>query len=128
MHFCVCGGAVLKCPFGSIPAVFSSLPAARVLAGESPTGVLTDMVPMTNIPPFGLCKNLSNPTVASATTAAMGALTPMPCVPVPVGSWSNPASKVLIGGRPALTDASKLLCAWGGEISIQFAGQASVQL
>lgn len=128
MSYLVCAGGSLKCPFGSVPAIFSALPAAGVMAGESPAGVLTDMVPFLNIAAFGLCKSLSNPTVASATAAAMGTLTPMPCVPMPVGSWSNPASKVLISGRPALTDAGKLLCAWGGEISVQFAGQSGVQL
>ena len=128
MSLCVCGGAVLKCPFGSLPAVLAPSPEAGVLAGGFPAGVLTDAAPVVNVPPLGLCKSLSNPTVASATTAAMGTLTPMPCVPVPVGSWTDPASDVLIGGHPALTDASKLPCAWGGEISIQFAGQTSVRL
>ena len=39
-----------------------------------------------------------------------------------------PSPKVFIGGQPAITDGSKLMCAWGGQISVQFAGQTSVQL
>lgn len=128
MSFCLCTGATLSCPFGVAPAPFSALPAPRVMINGRPAGVMTDMAPMVNIPPFGMCSSLSNPTVASATAAALGVLTPMPCIPVPAGPWMNPAPKVLIGGRQAISDGSKLMCAWGGQISVQFAGQTSVQL
>ena len=128
MSFCLCTGATLSCPFGAAPAPFSALPALRVMLSNMPAGVMTDMAPAVNIPPFGMCSSLSNPAVASATAAAMGALTPMPCVPVPTGPWLNPAPKVLIGGRQAISDGSRLMCAWGGQISVQFAGQTSVQL
>lgn len=128
MSFCLCTGAVLRCPFGSAPAVFSALPLPRVVINGRPAGVMTDMVPTVNIPPFGMCSSLSNPTVASATAAAMGALTPMPCVPVPAGPWLNASPKVLIGGQPAISNDSQLMCAWGGQIAVQSAGQASVQL
>lgn len=128
MSFCLCTGATLSCSFGAAPVPFSALPAPRVMINSRPAGVMTDMAPAVNIPPFGMCSSLSNPTVASATAAAMGALTPMPCVPVPAGPWLNPAPKVLIGGQQAISDGSKLTCAWGGQISVQFAGQTSVQL
>ena len=80
MSFCLCTGAVLQCPFGSVPASFSALPIPRVVINGRPAGVMTDMAPTVNIPPFGMCSSLSNPTVASATSAALGVLTPMPCV------------------------------------------------
>lgn len=127
MSFCLCTGAVLRCPFGSAPASFSALPVPRVVISGRPAGVITDAAPAVNIPPFGLCSSPSNPAVASATAAAMGALTPMPCVPVPAGPWLIPAPAVLIGGRPAVTSGSRLPCAWGGQIAVQFAGQACVQ-
>jgi len=98
------------------------------MVGGRPAGVLTDMAPMVNIPPFGMCTSLANPTVASATAAALGVLTPMPCIPVPAGPWLSPVPKVLIGGRQAISDGSKLMCAWGGQISVQFAGQTGVQV
>lgn len=128
MSFCLCTGALLQCSFGASPAPFSALPAPCVLAAGRPAGVTADLAPLVNIPSFGMCSSLSNPTVASATSAAMGVLTPMPCVPVPTGSWLVPSHKVLIGGQPAITDGSKLMCAWGGQISVSFAGQTSVQL
>ena len=128
MGFCLCCGGMLSCPFGAAPMPFSSLPAARVMINGKPAGVLTDAVPMLNVPSFGMCKNPANPSVAAATAAALGVLTPMPCVPVLTGAWLNPAPTVLVGGKPALTDGSKVMCAWGGQISVQFAGQTGVQL
>ena len=128
MSFCLCTGAVLQCPFGSVPASFSALPIPRVVINGRPDGVKTDMAPTVNIPPFGMCSSLSNPTVASATSAALGVLTPMPCVPVPAGPWLNAAPKVFIGGQSAISNDSKLMCAWGGQIAVQSAGQTSVQL
>lgn len=128
MSFCLCTGATLSCSFGIAPVPLSALPASRVMINGRPAGAMTDMAPAVNIPPFGVCSSLSNPTVASATAAALGVLTPMPCIPVPAGPWMNPAPKVLIGGQQAISDSSKLMCAWGGQISVQFAGQTSVQL
>lgn len=128
MSFCLCTGGMLSCPFGAAPVPFSALPVPRVVIGGMPAGVMTDMAPIVNIPPFGMCTSLSNPTVAAATAAALGVLTPMPCIPVPAGPWINPAPNVLIGGRPAISDGSKLMCAWGGQISVQFAGQTGVQI
>lgn len=128
MSFCVCTGGMVKCVFGSAPVPFSALPAPRVVVNGRPAGVMTDMTPIVNIPPFGMCQNPANPTVAAATAAALGVLTPMPCIPVPAGTWLNTSPKVIIGGRPAMTDGSTLMCAWGGQISVQFSGQTTVQL
>lgn len=126
MSCCLCTGAVLKCMFGMIPTVLNALPVSRVMIGGRPAGVMTDMIPMVNIPTFGMCRNPANPAVAAATAAALGVLTPMPCVPVPAGGWLNAAAKVQFGGVNALTEKSKLMCVWGGEISVQFAGQVNV--
>ena len=49
-----------------------------------------------------MCTSLTNPTVAAATTAALGVLTPMPCIPVVAGPWKPGAAKTMIGGKPAL--------------------------
>ena len=113
---------------GSTPAPLNILPVPRVFTMGFPAGTLTDMAPLVNIPSFGTCQSILNPTVAAATAVALGVLTPMPCVPVPAGSWLNPSPTVLIGGKPALTSQSTLMCAWGGQISIRFPGQITVQL
>ena len=76
-----------------------------------------DMVPMANIMPFGMCQSMANLQVASATAAAMGVLTPMPCIPVITAPWA-PAGQVKITGQPALINNAKCMCTWGGQISI----------
>ncbi len=126
MSFCLCTGGMMQCSFGMAPVPFNALPVPRVLVSNCPAGVMTDMAPVVNIPPFGMCQSISNPTVAAATAAALGVLTPMPCIPVPAGPWTNTAQKLSIGGQSALTNDSKLTCAWGGQISVQFAGQVGV--
>jgi hypothetical protein len=87
-----------------------------------------DNMPIVNIPPFGMCTSLANPTVATATSAALGVLTPMPCIPATSAPWMPGSPQVMIGGVPALNDSSKLMCNWGGVISITFAGQVQVQI
>ncbi len=78
MSFGVCTGALLKCSFGIAPSAFNALPVSRVMINGRPAGVMTDIIPAVNIPPFGMCQTITNPTVAAATAAAMGVLTPMP--------------------------------------------------
>lgn len=114
--------ANLMCSFGMAPSVLSVLPISRVVVEGRPAATIADMVPGVNIPPFGMCTSPSNPTVAAATAAALGVLTPMPCVPVPVKPWSPGAMRTMVGGKPALTAGSTCQCAWGGVITITFQG------
>ena len=51
----------------------------------------------------------------------MGVLTPMPCIPAIVSPWT-PGGKELITNMPALLDNCKLMCAYGGSISITMPG------
>jgi len=81
---------------------------------------------MLNVAPFGACMMIANPAVAAATAAALGVLTPAPCIPVPAGTWVPGNPKVLNAGLPTLTSESKLMCAYGGVISIVFPGQVTV--
>jgi len=114
--------AVLTCSFGVAPSALNVLPLSRVLIENKPAATIKDIIPMTNIPPFGMCSSLTNPQVAAATSAALGVLTPMPCVPVPLGPWKPGAAKTQIGGSPALTAGSMCNCSWGGVITIGFPG------
>ena len=123
----VCMGATLQCSFGAAPSTLTVLPANRVLTG-TPAATIMDNVPLVNILPFGVCSSLANPTVASATAAALGVLTPMPCVPVTPAPWVVGAPTVLIGNMPALDNNSKLMCTWGGVIQIVNPGQTTVMV
>ncbi|MCX8566529.1 MAG: protein of unknown function (DUF4280) [Glomeribacter sp. 1016415] len=111
-------GAMLQCSCGTAPSSLNVLPLKRVLAEGPPAANIMDHAPMVNIMPFGMCNSLANPTVASATAAAMGALTPMPCIPMTVAPWIPGAPTVLIANQPALNNNSKCLCTWGGSISV----------
>ncbi|MCL2068830.1 MAG: DUF4280 domain-containing protein [Oscillospiraceae bacterium] len=73
--------------------------------------------------PFGVCNSLSNPAVAAATAAALGVLTPQPCIPATAAPWAPGSTSVLIGGVPALESNSKLMCNWGGTIQVTSPGQ-----
>lgn len=127
MAFLVTGNAVLTCTFGAAPSTLQVLPTNHVLV-DMPAANIVDEIPLLNILPFGVCTSLANPTVASATAAALGVLTPMPCIPVTVAPWVVGAPAVLIGNMPALSSDSKLMCCWAGVISISFAGQVKVTL
>jgi|ERR1051325_6327628 hypothetical protein len=123
----VCMGATLQCSFGAAPSSLVVLPANRVLT-TTPAATIMDHAPLVNIMPFGMCSSLANPAVASATAAALGALTPMPCVPVTPAPWIVGAPTVLIGNMPALDNNSKLMCAWAGVIQIVNPGQTKVMV
>lgn len=123
----VCGGAMLQCSFGAAPSVFTTLPNNRVNA-SMPVANIMDNKPMVNIKPFGMCSSPSNPQVIAATSAAMGVLTPMPCVPVTVAPWVPGSPTVLVGNMPALNNSSKCTCTWGGIIQITAPGQFNIQV
>ncbi len=109
--------ALMMCSFGVAPATLNVLPTSGVLIEGKPAGTITDSAPMVNVPPFGMCLSLANPTVAAATSAALGVLTPMPCIPSTT-PWVNAATQTLIGGRPALTLGAQCTCTNGGVIQI----------
>lgn len=115
-------GAMATCSFGVAPSTLNFLPISRVTIEGRPAGTTMDMMPMVNIPPFGMCTSLSNPTVAAATSAALGVLTPMPCIPTMAGPWKPGALKTTIGGKPALVSGSTCNCAFGGMVSITMTG------
>jgi len=114
--------ALLQCTMGMSPAALSVLPASRVLIEGRPAATVTDSLPLVNVPPFGMCTSPSNPTVAAATAAALGVLTPMPCVPATGTPWVGGAATTTIGGRPALTAGATCVCAYGGVVQVLNAG------
>jgi hypothetical protein len=119
-------GAMLQCSFGAAPSSLMVLPTNKVMA-TTPAANIMDNKPMLNILPFGVCMSMANPTVAAATAAAMGVLTPMPCIPATAAPWAPGCPKVLIGNMPALDNNCKLMCNWGGVIQVVVPGQFTVQ-
>ncbi len=120
-------GAVLQCNFGAAPSSMVVLPTNCVMTG-TPAATIMDHIPMMNIMPFGMCSSESNPEVIAATAAALGVLTPMPCVPVTVAPWTPGASTVTIANFPALDNSSKLMCMWAGEIQVTMAGEMTTMI
>lgn len=127
MGMLVVTGAMMTCTFGLAPSTLVCNIAPTVMGGGVPAGTIMDFAPIANIPPFGMCQSLANPTVASATAAALGVLTPMPCVPVTT-PWVPGCATVLVGNFPALNDSSKCMCSFGGVISVTMPGQFTVMV
>lgn len=126
MH--VCNGATLMCSFGLAPSMLVVLPINRTMTSFMPAANIMDHIPMVNILPFGMCTSIANPMVASATAAAMGVLTPMPCIPMTTSPWIPGAPTVLLGNQPALDNNCKLMCNWAGIIQVTVPGQMTEQI
>ena len=106
----VVNGAMCSCTFGVAPCPLMATSQQQALAVNMPVA------------------SMANPTVASATAAALGVLTPMPCTPVPAGVWAPGSPTVLVGGKPALNNTSKLMCAYGGVISVTMSPASTVNV
>ncbi|OUN22076.1 DUF4280 domain-containing protein [Flavonifractor sp. An82] len=119
--------AVCKCSFGAAPAPLTVTSQMTVAIGGMPAATILDGAGMVNVPTFGMCSNLGNPAVAAATAAAMGALTPAPCVPATV-SWMPGCPTVLVCKRPLLNNSSKLMCAYGGVIQVSVTPAQTVKV
>lgn len=124
----VVNGAALMCTFGLAPSTLVVLPIHRTFGGGQPAANIMDHMPMENIMPFGMCTSLANPEVASATAAAMGALTPMPCVPVVPAPWVPGADQTVIDNFPSLNMPCTCECTWGGVISITDPGEVTINV
>jgi hypothetical protein len=124
----VCAGAMLQCSFGMAPSALNVILPINRVEVTAPAANIMDHIPMTNIMPFGMCCCPANPAVASATAAAMGVLTPMPCIPVTPAPWIAGAINVLIGNQPALDNVSTLMCTWGGVIAVAQPGQMQTEI
>ena len=122
----VCMGANMQCSFGLAPSSLVVLPTNRVLTNQVPDANIMDHNPMVNIMPFGMCTSIANPAVAAATAAALGVLTPMPCIPNTPAPWVPGEPTILLGNAPALDSNSKLMCIWGGVIQFITPGEFTV--
>lgn len=113
------------CTFGIAPATLIATTAITTSTTDVPAATIMDFAPMVNIPTFGMCISPANPEVAAATAAAMGVLTPMPCIPATAAPWTPGSPTVTKAGVPALDMTSMCMCMWGGMISITDPGQVT---
>lgn len=120
--------AQLVCTFGMAPSVLTVLPTNRTMVGKQVAATIMDHAPLVNILPFGMCMSPANPTVAAATAAALGVLTPMPCIPATAAPWVPGSPTVLLGKMPMLNNASTCMCTWAGVVSIVSPGQAQTTI
>ncbi len=130
MAFPVATGTVCQCSFGAAPSTLMVVPTGRVFVEGKPMACIMDCAIVTNIPSpfFGMCSSMANPAVATATAAASGVLTPVPCTPAIAAPWAPRSLTVLVGGKPALSNMSKLMCAFGGVISVATPSVVRVQI
>jgi hypothetical protein len=112
---------------GTAPGQINPTNQMSIRVGGKPVASIADAAPMSNVGSFGMCTSLANPTVAAATAAALGVLTPQPCIPAPAGMWMC-SGKVRVGGKPVLTTDGTLTCSYGGTISIMNPGQMTVKV
>ena len=119
----VCSGATLQCSFGAAPSMLNVLPTNRTLTSGMPAANIMDHIPLVNIMPFGMCMSMANPMVAAATAAALGVLTPMPCIPATATPWIPGAPTMLLGNMPSLDSNCSLMCNWAGVIKVVMPGQ-----
>jgi len=118
-------GASVMCTMGLAPGTLVVTNQMTCLAEGKPVATINDSAGIVNITPCGMCTSMANPVVAAATAAALGVLTPQPCIPATVGAWICPG-KVLVSNKPILTQDGKLICSYGGSISIINPGQTTL--
>lgn len=116
-------GACLQCSLGTNSTNLNVLSVRDVILSGVPMGNISDHISMVNIPSFGRCRSLAYPPTATATAAAHGKLTPMPCIPGTVSNWLFGKDDYLISNSPALKIDSKCRCQFGGIISLKSDGQ-----
>ena len=119
----VCSGAMMKCTMGTAPAKLTVLPTRTVYLAGQPQANISDHKTIVNLAPFGLCRSLAFPQTAAATAAALGTLTPTPCMHNTPMPWMGGKMDYLIKGQPALLKSCKCQCMWGGTISLVTDGQ-----
>ena len=119
-------GCKTMCTFGTMPSDLIITSNQTVTTEGKPVATIADSAGPSNLGTYGMCTSLANPAVASATAAALGVLTPQPCMPTPAGTWIPTGTNVIIGGQPCLTNDCKMMCAFAGSISIVTPGQFKV--
>ncbi len=128
MGIAVCMGASMMCSFGVAPGSLITIPGGQMMTPAVPSANAMQNAPIANVAPFGACMSMANPTVAAATAAALGVLTPMPCIPATAAPWTPGVPTVMNGSGPAVNNSCTLTCSYGGMITVLNPGQTKVMV
>ena len=105
MPFQCCMGSQMKCSMGASPSALIPTPKP-IMTNNKVAANIMDHISIANIPPFGVCKSLANPTVAAATAAwAASAVFDGVVVALNRPWWATAHVAVLVVGRIALIAA-----------------------
>ena len=118
-------GALCTCTFGMIPTVLTPVPKMVTCSGMMALNI-TDILPVVNIPTFGMCKAPTNPAVLAIMAATLGQIQQAPCIPAVSSPWIPTKPTVLVGGMPVCSAGDFCMCKWLGQIFITFPGQLTV--
>ncbi len=124
-------GATIQCTFAVPPGVSTLVVIPKgppAMAGGPMAATIMDYIPIANIPTFGMCIAPTNPMFITATSAALGVPTPVPCLPVVTTPWTPGSPTVMINNFPALSNSSMAMCTWLGMISVVVPGQFTVMV
>jgi len=126
MAILVANGAQIMCDMGVAPSMLTVTPGPPHVATAPVPAIqlatISDVVPLTNIPTFGMCNSPANPAVIAATAAKLGVFTPAPCVPATADPWAPP-QPVAVCGDPVFDQTATCQCAWAGTIAVVDPGQ-----
>ncbi|MBN2825748.1 MAG: DUF4280 domain-containing protein [Campylobacterales bacterium] len=125
MAMILCTSAMMSCSFGTAPSTLNVLPDKMILASNKPMANIMDNKPIVNIPPFAMCNSVINPATKRPPPVIF---TPAPCVPNITLPWTPGNPTVLVKNLPSIDNNSKLMCMWGGVISVTFPGQVTVMV
>lgn len=117
----VAQASLMMCSFGGAPCPLVVPNPTVTACGQNAANIMDHVFPV-NVSTFGMCTTPSNPAVA----AALGA--PSACIPQLPAPWIPGKPTVLVRGAPALDSSSKLMCAYGGVISITLPSAPTVNL
>ncbi|MEN8236972.1 MAG: DUF4280 domain-containing protein [Pseudomonadota bacterium] len=121
--------AQCSCSMGDTHSNFTVSPDKRVEGESKPAANIMDNKLGVNFPvlvgTFGKCKSLLFPDTAKATAEKNGVLDPQDCQPIFAAPWMPGAMTVHIGGAPALSSTSVLMCTFAGSISVSYPGETT---
>ncbi len=116
-------GSVCKCVFGTVPLPLSVSSQQTVKAMNMNVATIMD----NKFPSFGMCSCPNNPAVIAATAAKLGVFSPAPCTPAVIAPWVVGVPQILVCGKPLLNHTTKLMCMWGGMISVSMTPAKTVK-